>query len=318
MSLKNKPCAVLALGGNAIAPPTGDMSVAKQFSHTRKSLRGIIDILKKDYLLAITHGNGPQVGAALRRVDIARSELPDVPLGLLVADTEGSMGYMIEQSLFNLLRKEGIKREVVTIVTQVLVDRNDSALANLTKFVGRIYTEDEAKKLMASEGWQMKPFDKKGGWRQVVGSPKPISIINSKIIKQIVHSGVIAIVAGGGGIPVYDDEKLGYEGVDAVIDKDLASSVVAKEIDAQDLIILTNIDRVRINYGTDEEKAIDRMTLSEAKAYFADGHFPPGSMGPKVQAAMDFVEQGGERAIICDLDQIQDAIQNKAGTLITK
>lgn len=316
MGHNTKPCAVVALGGNAISPPDRLVSVADQFAQTRRSLRGLLQLLRKDYQLALVHGNGPQVGAALRRVELARGITPDVPLGLLVADTQGSMGYMIEQSLQNLLTVEGIDRQVVTLVTQALVDQNDPALKDPTKFVGSIFTKEEAEQLLSEGGWTIKQFRGEDEWRRVVFSPKPVSIINSAIIKELVHSGRILIAAGGGGIPVYLDPKLGLEGIDAVIDKDLAAAILAQEIGANELIILTNIDAVRLNFGKPDERAISRMTVAEAKGYAAAGEFAKGSMGPKVQAAIQFLEQGGERAIICELKEVDLAIQGQAGTVI--
>ncbi len=316
MADSNRPCAVVALGGNAISPPDKKVSVAEQFAHTRRSLSGLIQLLRNNYLMAIVHGNGPQVGAALRRVEIARDVLPVVPLGLLVAETQGSMGYMIEQSLQNLLEREKFDREVITFVTQVLVDRNDPALNNPTKPVGHSFTEEEAQLLINQEGWAMRQLTGKNLWRRVVYSPNPISIQNSSIIRRLVHEGKIVITAGGGGIPVYRDPKLGFEGIDAVIDKDFAAAILGKEIDADELIILTNIDAVRINYGQPDEKAIRKMTVAEAKQYNTEGHFSPGSMKPKVEAAVQFLEQGGKRAIVCELKEVDLAIQGQAGTII--
>ncbi|MFH0765213.1 MAG: carbamate kinase [Calditrichota bacterium] len=316
MGRNGKRCAVVALGGNAISNPDARETVADQFRHTRESLRGIIDLLKSDYLLALTHGNGPQVGAALRRVELTRDKLPDVPLGLLVADTEGSMGYMIEQSLQNLLAKEGLERDVVTVVTQVLVDENDPALSHPTKFVGDIYTHVEAQRLSQTEGWILKPYRGINKWRRVVGSPAPLQIINHRHISELVRSGAIVIAAGGGGIPVYRHPDLGLEGVDAVIDKDLASAILARDIGAQELVIVTNIDCVRIDYGQPSERPVKRLTIQEAKILQAEGQFPAGNMGPKILAAIQFVESGGEKSIICSLEGVSDALKGKSGTTI--
>lgn len=314
------PCAVVALGGNALWRPGEWNTVADQFRHTRESLMGIIDILRNGYHLVITHGNGPQVGAALRRVEITHSELPDVPLGVLVADTQGSMGYMIEQSLQNLLAKEKIKRRVVSIITQVLVEQNDPALANPTKFIGQIFTREQAEKFISEEGWIMKPYKGEDQWRRVVGSPQPISIINSEIIKEMVNQGIIVIAAGGGGIPVYQDEKLGLEGIDAVVDKDLAAAILARDIDADELLIFTNVDTVKTDFGKDTERSILFMTSSEAQIFLKQGQFPPGNMGPKIEAAIKFMQSGvkspAKRVIICDLPSIKDALKGKAGTII--
>lgn len=318
MAYQGNRCAVVALGGNAISPPDEEESVANQFRHTRSSLRGIVELLHKDYLLAITHGNGPQVGDELRRVELASDELPYIPLGLLVANTEGSMGYMIEQSLKNLLEDEGIDREVVSLVTQVLVDENDPALSNPTKFIGQVFSRGEAEQFIKVDGWSMKPINNGEKWRRVVGSPEPINIVNRKTVRNLVYSGVIVITAGGGGIPVYNHPQFGLEGIDAVIDKDLAAAVLARDIDADELIVLTNIDTVKIDYKKPTQQDIHRMTVKDARDFLEAGQFPPGSMGPKIRAAVQFLEHGGERTIICDLNQVSDAIHGNAGTEIIR
>ncbi len=316
MAYPSKRCAVIALGGNAISPPDWEATIADQFRHTRESLRSIVELLRKDYLFALTHGNGPQVGDALRRVELTKNELPEKPLGVLVADTQGSMGYMIEQSLQNLLAREGIDRRVVTVITQVLVDDEDPALSNPTKFVGQIYTRAEAERFMRDHNWKMKPFDGDDRWRRVVGSPEPLEIINGEVINDLVRSGVIVIAAGGGGIPVYKHPFLGLEGCDAVIDKDLAGAILAKSIGADELIILTNIDAVYLDFGKPTKRSVERMTVDEASRYLEAGQFPSGSMGPKIRAAVNFLRAGGERTLICALDQFDRAIHGKAGTWI--
>ena len=308
--------AVVAFGGNAISPPDQLASYSTQFEYTYRSLGGIVELLKRGYNLAITHGNGPQVGIALRRVELAEDELPLVPLELLVADTQGSIGYMIEQSLLNRIAREGLNQRVVTIVSQVLVNENDPALSEPTKFIGRIYSKENAEKLMNEEGWVMKPFNKDSEWRRVVGSPKPLGIVNRKAMRELVQAGVVVIAGGGGGIPVYRHPEYGLKGIDAVVDKDLVAAILAHEIEADELIILTNIDSVRINFGKSNEKILSRMRIGEAREYISDGHFPPGSMGPKVEAAVRFVEQGGERSIICAVEQVDAAIRGDAGTAI--
>lgn len=316
MSALHSRCAVIALGGNAISPPDEAGTIAGQFAATRQSMAGIIHLLKLGYLIALSHGNGPQVGDKLLRVEMSRSVLPDTPLGVLVADTQGSIGYMIEQSLQNRLHHEGINRRVVSIITQVLVDEHDPALKDPTKFIGQIYSEEKAQKLIADEGWVMKEY-KKGAWRRVVGSPKPLGIVNRQAIRELVQQGVIIIAAGGGGIPVYRDENENLEGVDAVIDKDRASAVMAHDIEADELFILTNVDAVRLDWGKPTERPVHRMRIHEAKRYIAEGQFPAGSMGPKVDAAVQFIKRGGKRAIICALDQIPEALEGTSGTVVT-
>lgn len=317
MSALSARCAVVAFGGNAISPPDQAASVEKQFEYTYRSLGGIVELLKRGYTLAITHGNGPQVGIALRRVELAGQELPNVPLEHLVADTQGSIGYMIEQSLQNRISREDINRRVVTLVSQVLVDENDPALANPTKYIGRIYSDEDAQRFMKEEGWIMKPFNNKNQWRRVVGSPKPLGIVNRTAMRELVQAGVVVIAGGGGGIPVYRDPEVGLKGIDAVIDKDLVAAILAHEIEAEELIILTNIDTVRLNFGKPDEKILSSVRIQEARAYLRQGHFPPGSMGPKVEAAIRFVEQGGERSIICAIEQVDAAIRGDAGTIFT-
>ncbi|MGA1820937.1 MAG: carbamate kinase [Thermoplasmatota archaeon] len=307
---------VVALGGNAITKKGVPDTIANQFKHTRESLPPIIDMARKGYRLVITHGNGPQVGNKLLRVEMARKYAPDLPLGVLVADTEGGIGYMIEQSLQNGLMKENIEREVVTIVTQVLVDPGDPSIADPNKFVGQFYDEETANKLSEEMGWQIKE-DPGRGWRRVVPSPKPLKIINCGIIRELAYSGRIVIAAGGGGIPVYAMEDGRYEGVDAVIDKDRASAVLGLDIGADTLLILTDTDGVYVNFGEDDQRKIDRMSAEEARTYLESGQFPKGSMGPKIESAVHFLEGGGERVIISSIENGYLALEGKAGTMIT-
>ncbi|MGB9720465.1 MAG: carbamate kinase [bacterium] len=306
--------AVIALGGNAISS-TGRDDIHVQFANTRKSLEVVVELIKQGYHLAITHGNGPQVGNALLRVERTAQEIPALPLGVIVADTEGGMGYMIEQSLQNKLKKFGIERDVVTIVTQIIVDANDPSIINPTKFVGPFYNEKQAKKLAELFNWTIKE-DPGRGYRRVVPSPIPTKIVNSRIIKYLVEQGVIVIAAGGGGIPVYMEVDGSYEGIDGVIDKDLASAVLAIEIKAQILAILTAVDYVYLNYKKPDEKRLERITLSEAKKYLNEGHFPSGSMGPKIEAAIRFLEAGGNEVIITSLQKAIDAFLGNLGTKI--
>lgn len=308
--------AVVAFGGNAISPPTNVESLSTQFEFTWRSLGGIVELLKRGYNLAITHGNGPQVGIALRRAELASTELPLVPLEILVADTQGSIGYMIEQCLQNRLAREGLNHRVVTLVSQVYVDEKDPALSEPTKFIGRVYSKEQAEKFMKQEGWIMKPFNRDDTWRRVVGSPKPLGIVNRKAMRELVQAGVVIIAGGGGGIPVYRDPEKGLKGIDAVIDKDLVAAILAHEIEADELIILTNVDSVKLNFGEPDEKLLRQVRIRQAREYLKEGHFPPGSMGPKVEAGIKFVEQGGERAIICAVEQVEAAIRGDAGTAI--
>jgi carbamate kinase len=314
MSLNGKT-AVVALGGNAITQPGKEDTIANQFANTRRSLDGIVELIRAGYRLAITHGNGPQVGNAILRVELARGQAPILPLGICVADTEGGMGYMIEQSLQNRLRREGIDRPVATIITQIIVDPRDPQIANPTKFVGQFYTEEEAKRFAKERGWAVKK-DANRGWRRVVPSPQPISAVESETIKTLVGNGTIVIAAGGGGIPVYIDEKGNLEGLDAVIDKDLASATLGKEIGSEILLILTSVDKVAINFGKENERRLDKMTVSEAERYLKEGHFPAGSMGPKIQAAIQFIRNGGKAVVITSFNNAGRALEGNAGTRI--
>ncbi|HDL04464.1 MAG TPA: carbamate kinase [candidate division Zixibacteria bacterium] len=311
----NGKTAVIALGGNAITRPDREDTIANQFANTRKSLDGVVELIKAGYKMVISHGNGPQVGNAILRVELSRGKAPILPLGICVADTEGGMGYMIEQSLQNRLRAEGVDRKVVTVISQVLVDYDDPQIQNPTKYIGQFYTEEEAARFTKERGWVVKK-DANRGWRRVVPSPQPISVIEADIIKSLVESGTIVIAVGGGGIPVYIDEKGNLEGIDAVIDKDLASAVLGKEISSEILIILTSVDKVALNYGEKNETWIDQATVSEMEDYLRKGHFPPGSMGPKMNAAIQFIRDGGKQVIITSFENAGRALKGKAGTRI--
>ena len=307
--------AVVALGGHAITHPDREDTIANQFANTRESLNGVIELINEGYNLVITHGNGPQVGNVLLRIELARDKAPILPLGVCVADTKGGMGYMIEQSLQNRLRADKIERPVVTLITQVVVAEDDPAVHNPTKFIGQFYSEEEARDFEKSRGWTMKE-DSDRGYRRVVPSPMPLEIVAAETLKKLVSDGTIVIAGGGGGIPVYIDKNGNYEGMDAVIDKDLASAVIGKEIGAEILVILTSVDKVALNFGKPEQKDIDKMTLSEAKNYHSQGHFAAGSMGPKIKAAIKFLEEGGSLVTISNVPDAHNAILGKAGTII--
>ncbi len=314
MQLKNRSV-VIALGGNAITRKGVPDTITNQFKHTRESLPPILKLAREGFKIAITHGNGPQIGNALLRVEIASGSAPELPLGILVADTEGGIGYMIEQSLQNALRSEKIERDVVTLVTQTVVDRNDPSVKDPNKFVGQIYDEEDAKRYAVENGWAMKE-DKGRGWRRVVPSPRPIKFVNSKVMKQLVDSGVIVITAGGGGAPVYYEDDGQLEGMNAVIDKDRASAVLGNDIGADTLVILTETDGVYLDFGEPTQKMIERMTVDEAKNYLKSGQFPKGSMGPKIEAAIQFIEGGGKKVIISSIDDGCEALDGGSGTTI--
>jgi len=315
--MRKKKTAVVALGGNAISRKGEEDTIPNQFRNTNQSLSGIVELIKSGYNLAITHGNGPQVGNAILRVEHARGKAPILPLQICVADTEGGMGYMVEQCLKNRLRKERIKREVVTIVTQVVVDQGDPSIKDPTKFIGQFYSKKEAKEFAKKRGWVVKE-DSKRGWRRVVPSPLPLEIVEKNTIKSLVKDGIVVIAAGGGGIPVCQRDDGNLEGVDAVIDKDRASAVLARDIGAELLLILTGVEKVALHFGTLLQRDLDKMVLSEAKKYLKERHFPAGSMGPKIEAAIQFLESGGKEIIITSIDKAFESVKGKAGTKILR
>ncbi|MBS1270987.1 MAG: Carbamate kinase 1 [Candidatus Marinimicrobia bacterium] len=308
--------AVIALGGNAISPKSESDTIANQFRHTRESLAAVEHLIEQGYNLAITHGNGPQVGNALLRVELARGKAPILPLGICVADTEGGMGYMIEQSLQNRLRKQNTSRDVVTFVTQVIVDKDDPSIQDPTKFIGQFYDEAEAKQLAKENGWTVKYDAARDSWRRVVASPHPRKIINWQPIKQLVDHGTIVIAAGGGGVPVYPDENGDYEGVDAVIDKDRAADILGQNIEASELFIVTDVPEVYIDYKKPTQEKLDKITIEELEKFHAEGQFPPGSMGPKVEAAISFIRHGGEKVVITSIEHLKDSLTGERGTHI--
>jgi carbamate kinase len=310
-----KRTVVVAFGGNAISTNSKD-TIADEFRNTRTSLQALEPLIQDDISLVLTHGNGPQVGKKLRRVELALTVVPETPLGVLVADTQGSIGYMIEQTMMNWLVDHKKHVPVATVLTQVLVDPKDPALVEPTKFVGQFFTTDEAMRFRQDLGWILRE-DAGRGWRRVVGSPQPLEIANILCIKQLLEAGSIVIAAGGGGIPCFLDPKGHLEGLDAVIDKDRASALLANQLGAEELLILTGVHRVCIHFGSPEQKNIDQLTVAEAKEFLAQGHFPAGSMGPKMEAAIQFIEGGGKRCVITDFDGIEDALSGTGGTFLT-
>lgn len=315
--MASRKTAVVALGGNAISPKSEADTIANQFQHTRESLGAILHMVNDGYNLAISHGNGPQVGNALLRVELSRGKAPILPLGICVADTGGGMGYMIEQSMQNQLLREEISRDVVTIISQVVVDKDDPSFQNPTKFIGQFYEEAEAKKLAEESGWVVREDPIRGGWRRVVPSPMPREIVNHKAISQLVESGTIVIAVGGGGIPVYIDERGSYEGVDAVIDKDRASAILARDINASELFIITDVPEVFVNFKKENQRALHDVTVDEMKQYYDEGQFPSGSMAPKIEAAITFLEGGGDQVVITSIENVREALEGKRGTRIT-
>lgn len=309
--------AVVALGGNAITREFEEGNITQQFANTRRSLVGVADLVEKGYLVALTHGNGPQVGNMLLRIENSRHLVPPLPLGVVVADLEGGMGYMLQQSLQNKFRKRGINRKVVTLVTQVLVDKNDPSIRNPQKFVGPFYNASQINQLIQERGWLIKQ-DANRGYRRVVPSPLPLKIIEKETIRHLVKQGTVVIAAGGGGAPVYQEKDGTLEGIDAVIDKDRAAAILAQDIGAQELYILTAVEKVALNFGKLNQQDLDEITLTDAKRFLAEGHFPVGNMGPKIEAAISFIENGGETAIITSNQKMTQAIEGITGTRIIK
>ena len=307
--------AVVALGGNALIKEGQEGDIHEQFANTRLVVKSIVKIIKDGWDVVITHGNGPQVGAILLQNDLARDITPPMPLGICVAESEGFIGYMIQQCLSNALHKENVDRPVVALITQVLVDENDPSFGNPTKPIGPFYSEEEVEEIK-EEGFQVKEFPE--GWRIVVPSPDPKSIVEGDIINKMLDDDIIVIASGGGGMPVIEKEGWGLDGLEAVIDKDLASERLAETINAELLLILTDVDKVYLNYGTPGQKALDDVSLKELKEYYKAGQFTPGEMGPKILAAIRFLESGGKKVIISDVERGWEAFQGKTGTHITK
>ena len=309
------PVAVIALGGNALAPAGERSNIHDQFRHARESLGPIVDLALDGWNVCVVHGNGPQVGDELVRNELARYDAPPLTLGVLVAATAGWIGYMIQQSLENALRRLASPRGVATIVTQVHVDPQDPALTNPTKFIGRELSQRRAAELKR-EGHIIKA-DGNGRLRRVVGSPRPLAIHELPVIKTLVDAGVLVIAAGGGGAPVYDHPQLGWEGVDAVVDKDLAAAVLARDLGAELLLILTDVDAVYLDWGKPTQRALGRITADEAERLDRQKEFGEGSMAPKIRAAVDFVRRTGGRAVITELARGRDAVRGNAGTTIS-
>lgn len=308
--------AVLALGGNAIIQAGQQGTIAQQFANTRGSLGGVVELIEQGYKLAITHGNGPQVGNLLiQQLAGIKQNISPLPLGVLNAATEGTMGYMIEQSLQNRLHNNGINRNVITIVSQVRVDKDDPSIKAPSKPVGPFFTREQADIFAADYGWTMVE-DAGRGYRQVVPSPRPLEIVQAAAIKKLVEEGNIVIACGGGGIPYYIDAEDNFEGLDAVIDKDYASALLALEIQADLLVILTGVEKVAVNFGKENQQDMNELTVQQARAYHAEGQFPRGSMGPKILAAIDFIDHGGKEVLITSIDKIVDAFAGKTGTRI--
>ncbi len=308
---------VIALGGNAILQRGQRGTYEEQMANVMKTAKQIVDIiLDGDYEVVITHGNGPQVGALLLHMDAGQAVhgIPAQPMDVAGAMTQGQIGYMIQQAIANELRRRGIERPVATIVTQTLVDKNDPAFQNPSKPVGPFYDEETAKKLAREKGWTVIE-DAGRGWRRVVPSPDPRGHVEAPVIVDLVEKGFIVIASGGGGVPVVEENGQ-LRGVEAVIDKDLAGERLAEEVKADVFMVLTDVNGAAVNFGKPDEKWLGEVTVEELRRYYAEGHFRKGSMGPKVLAAIRFVEWGGERAVIAALDRAVEALEGRTGTQV--
>ena len=309
--------AVLAIGGNSLIKDKEHQTVEDQYNCIYETSKHIVKLIEQGINVIVTHGNGPQVGFILLRSELAKGQLHEVPIPSAGADTEGAIGYQIQQAVGNILKEKGIQKGVATVVTQVLVDKNDDAFQNPSKPIGPFLTEEDAQANKEQFGWDIIE-DAGRGYRRVVASPIPIKIIEQDAIEALAKNDFIVIAVGGGGIPVIEDENGFLKGVPAVIDKDRASSLLARNLKADYLIISTAIEQVFLNFGTEDKRAISKMTLQEAKKYCTEGHFKAGSMLPKIESAIDFLEAGGKEVIITTPDLLADAVAGKAGTRIVK
>ena len=305
---------VIAIGGNSLIKDSEHMTVYDQYKAAGETSEHIAGIVQEGYRVVVTHGNGPQVGFILLRSELASDVLHTVPLDTCGADTQGALGYQIAQTLDNELRRRGISQSVVAVVTQAVVDKDDPGFLDPAKPIGPFYSAESARKHQA-DGWVMKE-DAGRGWRRVVASPMPLELIEEPAIKVLLEQEIIVVAVGGGGIPVIRKDNGDLEGVAAVIDKDRASCLLAKNLGAETFVISTAVDKVALHFGTPEQRDLDRMTVAEAKRYLGEGHFAPGSMKPKIESAVDFLEHGGRRVIITQPSLLEEAIHGLSGTQI--
>ena len=308
---------LITLGGNAILPARGTGTFDEQCAITRLTMQPIAALIREGVRVILSHGNGPIVGNILIRNEAAREQIPPMPLDVCGADSQGGIGYMMQQALDNELRRIGIQRPVTTLVTQVVVDERDPAFRRPTKPIGPFYTQERARLLAKEKGWTVTE-DAGRGWRRVVASPKPLEVVEITAIRTLVDDGAIVIAAGGGGIPVARQWDGTLHGVEAVIDKDLASSLLARLLGCEMLCIITGVDRVAIHYGKPDQRDLACATADELSEYAAAGHFPAGSMGPKVQAAIEFVRGGGREVVITSPAKLMDALEGTTGTRVRR
>jgi carbamate kinase len=310
------PQAVIALGGNALLRPGDRGALEEQYDRISQAMAHTADLVAAGFEAVLTHGNGPMVGHLLLQMECARALVPPMPLFISDADTEGSLGYLIQQCLVNELRRRGRPRGVATVITQVVVSPDDPAFLAPDKPIGPFYSAEEAERRQTEQGWHLME-DAGRGWRRVVPSPRPLSIIEQDIITYLLRGGFIVIAAGGGGVPVIRRPDGDLQGVEAVIDKDRASAVLAREIAADLLIFLTAVDQVYLDYGRPEQRPLTTLTPAEARKYLEAGQFAPGSMGPKIESALDFLSQGGRRVLITRPEDLAAALQGRTGTHIS-
>ena len=311
----DKKTIMIALGGNSLSPKGSSGTVGEQFLFTRRTMDHLSEFIIKDYNLCITHGNGPQVGNELLRMDLTNDVVPPLPLGICVANTQGQIGYMVQQTLQNKLRDLEVDREVVTLVTQVLVDKNDKSIKNPTKFVGARYTKEEIDELAKKLNWIVKEQEP-GSWRRVVPSPMPEYIMHGKSIKALVDRGTIVIAFGGGGIPVFNNDNGQIEGLDAVIDKDFSAAKMGRIIRAQELWIISDIDYLYSNFGTENARPIKEIGTKKLQSLYNQNIFQEGTIKPKIKAALHFLKHHGDKVVITSIDKIKLAIEKKSGTII--
>jgi carbamate kinase len=309
--------AILAIGGNSLIKDKNHIALSSQYEAVQETSKYIADLIAEGLSIVITHGNGPQVGFIYRRGELARHELPLIPLDICGADTQGAIGYMIQKALLNEFRKMGIAKKVTTVVTQTIVNRDDPSFEHPTKPIGSFMSEEEALGNKKEFGWQVTE-DAGRGFRRVVPSPIPREIIELEVIRLLVESGYIVVAAGGGGIPVIRNEQGDLQGVEAVIDKDLGSSLLARNLGADTFIISTSVDAVYLNFGKENQKPISRANLPEMKRYLTEGHFKPGSMKPKIEAIIQFLEYGGKKAMITSPENLLKTVKGECGTTIVK
>lgn len=309
--------AVVAVGGNSLILDEKHQSVPDQYLAAAKTMEHIAGMIEKGYNVVVTHGNGPQVGFILLRSEFARERLHTIPLDSCGADTQGAIGYNFQMALSNEFKKRGIKKTVATIVTQVVVDKDDPAFKKPSKPIGPFYSKEDAAKRREEDRWDVME-DAGRGWRRVVASPLPKEIVEFEAIKKLIDAGVVVIAVGGGGIPVVRDEKGYLHGAAAVIDKDYASALLAGQLNADLFVVSTAVEKVYLNFGKPDQRAVDKMTLAEAKRYVEEGHFKPGSMLPKMKAVISFLENGGAEALITDPSHIEDALDGRTGTRIVR